>query len=101
MAGEKGESGGKEQDGTDAPGFESLMVAAEELAARMEDGGLTLEQALAAYEKGVENLRRAAGLLRTAEERVKILTEKNGAFRLDDPDWNDTGKAGGNGGEDE
>ena len=101
MAGEKDESGGKEQDGTDAPGFENLMVEAEELAARMEDGGLTLEQALAAYEKGVENLSRAAGLLRTAEARVKILTEKNGALRLDDPDWNDNGKMGENGGEDE
>jgi exodeoxyribonuclease VII small subunit len=64
--------------------FDQLLAETEGLAERMEDGGLTLEQALAAYEKGVENLRRCAGILREAEARVKVLMEKSDGFRLDD-----------------
>ena len=100
MTGKKGENGEKGKGEGEAPGFENLVAAAEELASRMEDGGLTLEQALSAYEKGTENLRRAADLLRTAEARIKILTEKNGVFRLDDLDWNDSPEEEEDGGED-
>ncbi len=70
-------------------GFEELLAEAEELAGRMEEGGLTLDESLAAYEKGVANLRLCAGLLRTAEEKVKVLLEKNGEFRLEDLDPDD------------
>lgn len=71
-------------DGT--PGFEELLAEAESLAGKMEEGGLTLDESIAAYEKGVENLRRCAELLRSAEEKVKVLLEKDGAFRLTDLD---------------
>ncbi|MDR3077821.1 MAG: exodeoxyribonuclease VII small subunit [Planctomycetota bacterium] len=64
--------------------FEELLAEAEELAGRMEDGGLSLDQALAAYEKGAGNLRRCAEILREAEAKVKLLTEKGGAFKLED-----------------
>ena len=67
-----------------AAGFEELLAEAEELAVRMENGGMSLDRALAAYEKGVGNLRRCAAILREAEARVKLLTEKGGSFRLDD-----------------
>ena len=69
-----------------APGFEELLAEAESLAEKMEEGGLSLDESIRAYEKGVENLRRCADLLRTAEEKVQVLLEKNGAFRLEDLD---------------
>lgn len=71
-----------------APGrtFEELLAESESLAERMEEGGLTLDESIAAYEKGVENLRRCSAMLKGAEERVKLLLEENGAFRLDDLD---------------
>lgn len=72
--------------GENAPDFESLLAEAETLASRMEEGGLSLDESLAAYERGVRNLRLCAGLLRTAEEKVKLLLEENGSFRLDDLD---------------
>ncbi len=68
----------------DEPGFEQLLAEAEDLAEKMEDGGLSLQDSLAAYEKGVANLRRCADMLRAAEDQVKILLEKNGSFRLED-----------------
>lgn len=70
---EKSDSGG---------GFEELLAEAESLAEKMEDGGMTLDDSIAAYEKGVGNLRRCADLLRAAEEKVKLLIEKDGAFSL-------------------
>ncbi len=77
----------KKSDGRkDSPGFEDLLAEAEALAGRMEEGGMSLDESLAAYEKGVANLRLCAGLLREAEEKVKVLIEKNGAFRLEDLD---------------
>lgn len=72
--------------GEQKAGFEELLAEAEALAERMEEGGLTLDQSLAAYEKGVANLRLCAGLLREAEEKVKLLLEEDGAFRLADLD---------------
>lgn len=68
----------------DEPGFEQLLAEAEDLAGKMEDGDLNLQDSLAAYEKGVANLRRCAEMLRAAEDQVKILVEKNGSFRLED-----------------
>lgn len=68
------------------PGFEELLTEAEALAEKMEEGGLGLDESLKAYEKGVDNLRKCAGLLRDAEEKVKVLLEKDGAFRLEDLD---------------
>lgn len=69
--------------------FEDLLTEAESLAEKMEEGGLTLEDSIKAYEKGVENLKRCAELLRGAEEKVKTLIEKNGVFELQDLDPGD------------
>lgn len=81
---------------TPVPVFEELLAEAEMLAEKMEEGGLSLDESLRSYEKGVENLRRCAELLRAAEEKVKVLVEKNGAFRLEELDAGDD-----EGGEDE
>ncbi len=77
-----------------APGFEELLAEAERLAGSMEEGGLGLDESIRSYEKGVENLRRCADMLRAAGEKVQMLLEKNGAFRLEDLDAPDAGDDG-------
>lgn len=74
----------KNGDGNSEPTFEELLAEAESLAEKMEEGGMPLEESMRAYEKGVDNLKRCAALLRGAEEKVKTLIEKNGSFRLED-----------------
>lgn len=81
-------------------GFEELLAEAEALAGRMEEGGLTLDESLAAYEKGTANLRRCAALLREAEEKVKVLLEEDGVFRLTDLDAGEGDDADGDGEDD-
>lgn len=70
----------------DQRSFEDLLAEAEKIAGRMEDGGLSLDASLAAYEKGVANLRQCAELLRSAEEKAKLLIERDGLFSLEDLD---------------
>lgn len=68
------------------PAFEELLAEAESLAEKMEEGGLSLDESIRAYEKGVANLRRCADLLRAAEEKVQTLLEKDGSFSLEELD---------------
>lgn len=70
----------------ETPAFEELLAEAEGFAEKMEEGGLTLDESIRAYEQGVENLRRCSELLREAEDKVKVLLEKNGGFRLEELD---------------
>lgn len=70
----------------DAAGFEKLMAEAEELAARIESGELPLEESMAAYSRGVANLKACAEMLKGAEEKVKLLLEKDGVLGLGDMD---------------
>lgn len=80
------------------PAFEELLAEAEGLAEKMEEGGLSLDESIAAYEKGVENLKKCAALLKTAEDRVKTLVERNGEFSLEDfHPPGDAGSVGGDG----
>ncbi len=76
----------KKNTDVNALSFEQLLAEAEGLAERMEEGGLSLDESLQAYAKGVENLRQCADLLKQAEEKVKLLVEQDGGFRLDDLD---------------
>ena len=55
--------------------FEQSMLALEDLVARMESGEMTLEQSLAAYERGVGLYRRCQGALEQAELRVRLLND--------------------------
>lgn len=81
-------------DKPEGPGFEELLAEAESLAGKMEEGGLTLDESIRAYEKGLANLRQCADLLRAAEEKVKMLVEKDGAFSLRDLDVGEDGLDG-------
>ena len=54
-------------------GFEEALGRLESLVGELEDGGLELESALAAFEQGVALARRCAGQLEEAEQRIDAL----------------------------
>ena len=55
--------------------FETSMQALEDLVGRMEAGDMSLEESLAAYERGVGLYRRCQGALEQAELRVRLLSD--------------------------
>ena len=55
--------------------FETSMQALEDLVGKMEAGEMTLEESLAAYERGVGLYRRCQGALEQAELRVRLLSD--------------------------
>jgi exodeoxyribonuclease VII small subunit len=61
-----------------AEGFEALYGRLEETVARLEEGGLTLQESLALYEEGMKLARRCQELLQEAELRVTRLQETFG-----------------------
>jgi exodeoxyribonuclease VII small subunit len=55
--------------------FEASLDALEQLVGRMEAGGMSLEESLAAYERGVGLYRRCQAALEQAELRVRLLSD--------------------------
>jgi exodeoxyribonuclease VII small subunit len=55
--------------------FEAALEALEQLVSELEAGDQPLEQALAAFERGVALTRRCQAALRAAEQKVEILTK--------------------------
>lgn len=55
--------------------FERSLDALEQLVERMEQGDMSLEESLAAYERGVGLYRRCQTALEEAEMRVRLLTD--------------------------
>ena len=55
--------------------FETSMNALEELVGKMEDGEMSLEDSLAAYERGVGLYRNCQQALEQAELRVRLLSD--------------------------
>ena len=53
--------------------FESALAELETLVAKMEDGGLALDDSLRAYQRGVELARICQQRLDVAEEQVRVL----------------------------
>lgn len=64
--------------------FEAALEELEELVERMEDGDLSLEESLAAFEKGVRIARDCQDALKQAEQRVQVLLADAGEERLQD-----------------
>jgi exodeoxyribonuclease VII small subunit len=56
------------------PDFETAMAELEALVQRMEGGELTLEDSLKEFERGVQLTRLCQDALKTAEQRVKLLS---------------------------
>ncbi len=55
--------------------FETSMSALEDLVGKMEDGEMSLEDSLAAYERGVGLYRNCQQALEQAELRVRLLSD--------------------------
>jgi exodeoxyribonuclease VII small subunit len=60
------------------PGFDEVLTRLRAIVGRLESGELSLEQALAVYEDGVQLARRGHDLLESAEKRVEILVSVSG-----------------------
>ena len=75
---------GKEADAelTDVS-FEHALEELESLVEKMETGELSLEESLAAFERGVKLTRHCQSSLKAAELKVKVLTESGDLDDLD------------------
>lgn len=82
---------GNPQEASAVTDFEQSMQALEALVAKMEAGEMSLEESLAAYERGVGLYRRCQSALEQAELRVRQLSdparpEQASAFDAGDDD---------------
>lgn len=62
--------------------FEASLAELEELVTRMEEGSLSLEDSLAAFERGIKLTRDCQSALRAAELRIKALTQEGDELDL-------------------
>jgi exodeoxyribonuclease VII small subunit len=65
------------KDGTPI-NFEKSLDELESLVQKMEQGGLTLEESLAQFQRGIELARACQKALSEAQQRVEVLLEKDG-----------------------
>jgi exodeoxyribonuclease VII small subunit len=63
-------------DASDGTTFEEALQRLEAIVDRLEEGDLELEDALAAFEDGVNLTRRCAGQLDDAERRIEVLVRE-------------------------
>ena len=69
--------------------FEAALAELEELVAKMEGGSLSLEDSLAAFERGIKLTRECQAALRSAELRIKALTQEGDELDLSARDEQD------------
>lgn len=62
--------------------FEDALKALETLVARMEQGDLPLEESLACFERGIALTRTCQQSLKSAEQKIQMLVEKDGRAEL-------------------
>ncbi|MEQ8409505.1 MAG: exodeoxyribonuclease VII small subunit [Gammaproteobacteria bacterium] len=58
--------------------FEKSLSELEDLVSAMEDGDLTLEQSLKAFEQGIKLTRECQTALKQAEQKVQVLLDESG-----------------------
>jgi exodeoxyribonuclease VII small subunit len=74
-----------------APDFEQALEQLEELVEDMENGELSLEESLKAFEQGIKLTRDCQSALSQAEQKVQLLQEQNGELStVDFEDESDT-----------
>jgi exodeoxyribonuclease VII small subunit len=59
-----------------SPSFEAALEELESLVERMESGSLSLDDSLAAFERGIRLTRQCQQSLSAAEQRVRVLLER-------------------------
>lgn len=65
------------------PDFESALAELEALVEKMEQGDLSLDESLQQFERGVQLTRSCQQALKDAEQKVRILLEKDGQATLE------------------
>lgn len=60
--------------------FESSLSMLESIVSKIEKGDLNLESSLNEYEKGMNLVRECQKRLTDAEQRIRLITEKNGVI---------------------
>ncbi|WP_286240218.1 exodeoxyribonuclease VII small subunit [Neptuniibacter halophilus] len=65
------------------PDFEQSLQQLETLVNQMEQGDLTLEESLQAFEQGVSLTRECQNILAQAEQKVQLLTESGGELKTE------------------
>ena len=73
----------KRKDSDQHPTFESAMAELEQLVEKMEDGELTLDESLRAFERGVVLTRLCQNELKNAELKVQQLNNDGGLEELE------------------
>ena len=69
--------------------FEKALEELEELVTAMEEGDLSLEDSLKAFEKGIKLTRDCQSALKAAEQKVQILINESGETEDFDIDTDD------------
>ncbi len=69
---------------SDAFDFEAALASLEELVTAMEDGELSLEESMLAFEKGIKLTRECQQALQQAEQKVQVLINENGETKTVD-----------------
>lgn len=70
-------------DNAETIDFEQALKELEDLVERMETGELSLEDSLKAFERGIELTRHCQKALKTAEQKVEILTREGNEDRVE------------------
>lgn len=73
----------KADEGLEDVSFEAALTELEGLVEKMETGDLSLEDSLAAFERGVKLTRHCQAALKSAELKVKVLTDSGELEDLD------------------
>ncbi|WP_417583073.1 exodeoxyribonuclease VII small subunit [Nitrincola sp.] len=68
-------------DTDDKHSFETSMQRLEALVSQMEEGKLSIEESLQAFEEGIRLTRQCQQTLEQAEQKVKLLTEEAGEIK--------------------
>jgi exodeoxyribonuclease VII small subunit len=71
-------------DNDTTPDFEDSLRQLEEIVHKMEQGQLSLEESLGAFEQGIKLTRQCQTILKQAEQRVSKLMTKEGDIQLED-----------------
>lgn len=58
--------------------FEQALEKLEEIVTSLEDGELSLEESLQAFEKGIKLTRNCQGALKSAEQKIQLLLNEDG-----------------------
>lgn len=66
-----------------SPSFEQALSELEALVESLEHGEMSLEESLKSFERGVELTRSCQQALKAAEQKVRILAQKNSKAELE------------------